>query len=71
MAGLGVSRCPSGCGRALPAGKLMCRPCWSEVPRELQQQVYRTWRRWLKDLDDEAAMDAYREARDAALGCVG
>lgn len=64
------SRCPSGCGRTVAAGKLMCRPCWSEVPREIQQQVYRTWRAWSRDLDDNEAMHAYRAAREAALGCV-
>jgi hypothetical protein len=48
----------------------MCRPCWAEVPRELQQRVMRTWRAWYRNLDDRVAMAAYREARDAALGCV-
>src|ERR1041385_2548742 len=31
-----------GCNRQCPPRWLMCRPCWSKVPRELQDEVYRT-----------------------------
>lgn len=64
------SPCPSGCGRVARPGQLMCKSCWSEVPREIQQWVYRTWRAWRRDFGDADAMHAYREARDAALGSV-
>lgn len=31
-----------GCKRKCPPAWLMCRPCWSQVPPELQAEVYRT-----------------------------
>lgn len=31
-----------GCKRARPPKWLMCGPCWSRVPAELQAEVYRT-----------------------------
>lgn len=31
-----------GCKRSCPAAHLMCAPCWAQVPRELQREVYRT-----------------------------
>ncbi|MEO6604319.1 MAG: hypothetical protein ABIN55_01775 [Aeromicrobium sp.] len=70
MAALGQSKCPTGCGRSVLAGHLMCRTCWGKVPRDLQQRVYGTWRAWKSDLDDQALMSEYREARDNALAAV-
>lgn len=36
-------RCP-GCHRGrLPQRKLFCDACWSELPRELQVELYRTY----------------------------
>lgn len=31
-----------GCKAACPPKHLMCGPCWSKVPRDIQQEVYRT-----------------------------
>lgn len=31
-----------GCKAACPPRWLMCRPCWSKVPPDLQREVYRT-----------------------------
>jgi len=63
-------QCPTGCGRTVRPGHLMCRPCWGEVPRELQRDVNRTWRAWSRDIGDTAAMQAYKDAREAALAAV-
>lgn len=75
--------CPTGCGRTPGSGKLMCAPCWSEVPRFLQREVLRTWRSYqaahrakkgLGTPEDHArireARTAYQEARDAAVGSI-
>ena len=32
--------CPARCGNTRSSGKLMCRRCWSKVPRDLQRAVY-------------------------------
>jgi len=63
-------KCPTGCGRQVARGHLMCRPCWAKVPKELQQRVYVTWRAWRKDFADETAMAAYREARENAMAAI-
>ena len=31
-----------GCKSSCPPRWLMCRPCWSKVPVDLQAEVYRT-----------------------------
>lgn len=68
--------CPSGCGRVQQPGKLLCLPCWREVPKFLQAEVYRTLRAYRKAdfrADPEGfgvASRAYRAARDAALGSI-
>jgi hypothetical protein len=33
-----------GCKRACPPRWLMCRPCWSQVPKDIADEVYRTVR---------------------------
>lgn len=58
--------CPAGCGRNVQAGKLLCGPCWSAVPRFLQQEVLRTWRAYQKAHRERVGLggnDAIREAR--------
>jgi hypothetical protein len=67
---MAATACPTGCGRTRAAGHLMCRPCWSEVPRHLQRDVHRAWRAWRVDLGDAAHMRAYRAASDAAIASV-
>lgn len=37
--------CPIlGCKRGRSPGMLMCKPCWSRVPAELQREVYAAWK---------------------------
>lgn len=74
--------CEAGCGRTHGPGKLLCPTCWREVPGHLQRDVYRTWRAYQKShregsFGDPAthtarrvAREAYRAARDAALGSI-
>lgn len=61
--------CPSGCGRALPAGKVMCSPCWREVPKHLQTEVYAAWRAVCNEPNRENIL-RHREAKEAAIGAV-
>lgn len=72
-----MTACPvSLCGAALRRGHLMCRPCWSRVPRALQSSVNRTWaayRRELKPGNVEARQEArrsYLNATQAAIDAV-
>lgn len=70
-----VAECPVGCGRNVAAGKLLCGPCWAEVPTHLQRDVYRTWRKYsafrgITPSERRAARIAYQEARDAAIGSI-
>lgn len=58
--------CPTGCGRGVRTGHLMCGPCWHQVPRDLQRDVVRTWKAYNDDPTDQAWF-AYVEAREAAL----
>lgn len=62
--------CPTGCGRAHQPGKLLCLPCWGEVPDHVQADVYRTWQAWKRDFGDPDAFAAYQAARDAAIGAI-
>ena len=60
--------CPTGCDRPVAPGKLLCLPCWREVPPHVQREVYRTWRALQRGDDD--AVEAYEAARDAAIGSI-
>lgn len=62
--------CPTGCGRTRRRGHLMCGPCWAEVPKHLQAEVYRTWRKWRRNLADGDALREYQAAHDAALASI-
>lgn len=63
--------CPAGCGRTVAPGKLMCAPCWREVPPHLQREVYSTWRAFRRrQPGDTSALRAYGAARDAAIGSI-
>lgn len=75
MTARGGAACPAGCGRVQRPGRLLCSTCWSEVPRELQRDVYRTWRAYKSspartDPAFPAKSRAYRAARDAALASI-
>lgn len=67
--------CPTGCGRKVRSGHLMCGPCWSEVPGDLQRDVLRTWRAYSRSAaagadDFPERGQAYEAARTAALEAV-
>lgn len=64
------SKCPTGCGRAVAPGKLMCAPCWREVPKELQREVYAAWRALSSGSTVGDPVERYRAARDAAIGSI-
>jgi hypothetical protein len=65
-------RCPGGCGNAVEAGKVMCMACWSRVPRQLQQKVFRASRALRNGPRAEAAGLRYDldTARDDAIASV-
>lgn len=65
-----TGKCPTGCGRKVQPRKLMCFPCWKEVPGDLQRAVYRTFKAWWADRGDAEKLLAYDEARDAAIGSI-
>lgn len=62
--------CPSGCGRTVAPRKLLCAPCWREVPTHLQREVYRTFNAWWADRGNAEKLLAYEAAADAAIGSI-
>ena len=62
-----MSACPTGCGRSVRAGHLMCGPCWSLVPGPIQKAVYRTWRAFNAGTGE---WEPYATAREAAIASV-
>lgn len=75
MSGYG---CPTGCGRDVAAGKLMCPSCWFSVPAELQRRVLLTWgyhrrlmRREGRTLEQvRESRAAYEQAKEAAIASI-
>lgn len=74
-----MSACPVGCGRNVAPAKLLCLPCWREVPDLIKRRVLDTWKAYTKSLGNslthtpearKAARAAYQEARDEAIGSV-
>lgn len=65
-------QCPTGCGRPVRRGRLMCGMCWRLVPKHLQRDVNRTWLAYSRaagpDIADRRA--AYTAARTAAIASV-
>lgn len=58
--------CPiDGCDKSVPSHILMCKKHWSQVPRDLQREVYRTYARGMG-----VASEEYAEARSAAVAEV-
>jgi hypothetical protein len=60
--------CPTGCGRTVRLGHLMCGPCWSMVPGHLQREVHRTWRGFSRGNDE--MFEAYEAACESAIASV-
>lgn len=46
----------------------MCPRCWAEVPRDIQREVYASWRAFNRD--EDGAWERYQAARDKALGAI-
>lgn len=61
--------CPTGCGRTHSIDKVMCGPCWREVPEHLKREVYAAWRAVRREPSDEN-VNRHRAAKDAAIGSV-
>lgn len=54
-----MHRCPGpNCNRKVSEDKLMCRDHWYQVPRELRDNVWRTYRHVPGTRDHHAAMMA-------------
>lgn len=70
--------CPTGCGRNVSFGKLLCSSCWSRVPSDLQRQVTLTWRRHLKLMrarprtaeQVRVSRAEYEAAKEAAIASI-
>jgi hypothetical protein len=57
--------CPiSDCNKGIPRTRLMCKPHWYRVPKEIRDRVWDTYR------NDGVFSEAYMEARDAAIHAV-
>lgn len=66
--------CRRSCSRNVARSKAFCRECWADVPWRVQQAIYASWGRVLKDqgddpwgahaellLDAEAALEGERD----------
>lgn len=60
------------CARPIPRGKLMCWPHWRLVPRNRQQDVYRTWGNLLYGVRRQTAdaLTDYQTAKQAAIHAI-
>lgn len=64
------------CSAGIRTGHLMCRGCWSRVPRSLQTSVNRSWaayRRTIRSRNPETKLEArrsYLSATQAAIDAV-
>lgn len=71
-----MNSCPiSSCTSNARSGQLMCPRHWRQVPRELNRQVYATWR-FIRHRDGktveqlQGGIADYRAARDSAIAAV-
>lgn len=61
--------CPAiGCTRHVAPSRLLCGPCWHQVPAPVQRRVWAAWRDLLDGFP--GARDRYREARDDAIASL-
>ena len=61
------------CGAAVRASHLMCRSCWSCVPRTLQVSVNRSWaayRRPIRSRSPETKLEARRSYLSASQAAI-
>ncbi len=58
--------CPTGCGRKLPPGKVVCGVCWRRVPPDVADEVYAA-----NDAKNrELTVENVRRHRNACLAVV-
>lgn len=63
-----MHKCPiKGCPAQVPHHQLMCPAHWREVPKKLQQEVYRAYRASPLSAAHQAAMNAAIAAVNATL----
>lgn len=55
-----------GCGRRVPANRLMCGPHWRKVPRQLRLRVWGTYRPG-QELDHDLSPDYVHAVRLAVV----
>lgn len=61
------------CLNSRDAGRLMCRKHWYQVPKQLRDEVWRTWKALTRPNRTDprrAALDAYNEAAAEAVKSV-
>jgi len=57
--------CPvPGCPRTRNRNHMMCRECWSRVPKDTQSAVYKAWRAYSRAAGRGTDPAAFREARE-------
>lgn len=62
--------CPTGCGERHSIEYVMCRRCWSKVPREIQSRVYRAWGARRRFPGDERKIAEHESAKRQAIAFV-
>ncbi len=62
--------CPCRCGCPVPAGSLMCAPCWRETSPTSRVIWRRAWDHWLAH-GGQDAWRAYMDARHTIITEVG
>lgn len=61
------------CGGHVHGSHLMCRVCWSRVPRMLQTDVHRTWKHFRSlpaSRDPEAKLEARKSYLSATTAAI-
>lgn len=72
-----MRRCPApDCGRKIKPGMFACKPHWFEIPKDIRNEIWATWRRLTSPhrssvASDRSALDAYREAERKGLEALG
>lgn len=62
--------CPTGCGRLVPSGRLVCPGCWRRIPEPLRRTVFLSWRVVRRCPGDQDAVAAWRAAAEAAIAAA-
>lgn len=57
------------CKARIPKEFLMCHRHWQDVPKTLQDKVWRTWKRWRSGENGEGLRE-YQTAREEAIAYI-